>query len=256
MIAIALLCRERPPDHVIAFYLSFVSLGYHVYILPDIGDTNAEIGGIQILSIPDSESAAAGYFEFCPTFRKPSRVIAWDKALYFFNRHATHYDHVWLIEDDVFIPSAQIIVQLDSRHPLADLVSRDHIINTTGELDSWYWWKFVPKNLFPLPWSHSLVCAVRLSRRLLSSLDHLIIQSGVWLHTSTAPSHDQAFRAPFIEFIFHLIALNSAMEIATPPQLSRITWRRKWQPDEISAHHFTHPIKDLAKHAELRQRLS
>lgn len=241
---------------MIAFYRSFLTCGYDVYLLLDSESPVTECGGVRIVSIADHEAAANGYFDFTPIFKKPSRVVAWDKALYFFNRIARQYSHVWFFEDDVFIPTPGIIQQLDMRHAHADIVSRDNILNATGELHSWYWWKFIPRDLFPPPWSHSLVCAARLSRRLLACLDELVIHSGDWLHVDTAPKHTQVFRAPFIEFIFHLLALHNRMEIVTPRELAHITWRRDWQPEEISPRHLTHPVKDFEEHAEIRQRIT
>lgn len=252
MIAIVLLCRSRPPDHIISFYRQFIDQGYHVYLLPDAGDKLTEISGIQIISIDDAVAAEAGYYDFTISFKKPSRAMAWDKALYFFSRIESEYEYVWFIEDDVFIPSERILQQIDLAHPTADLISKDNIINTTGELDSWYWWKYVPSDLLPPPWSRSLVCATRLSRKLLYCLDQLIITSGQMLHIDTAPLRSQPFRAPFIEFMFHTLSLARGLDIVTPKQLSHITWRREWKLNEISMDHITHPIKDFLLHEVIR----
>ncbi len=255
MMAIIVLCRVRPPDHIINFYREFIGLGYAVYLLPDAGDSLQEIGGIQVISIDDADAFAAGYYDSSPSFKKPSRVVAWDKAFYYFNRINLQYDHVWFIEEDVFIPSAEIIQQIDLQHPSADLISRENIINTTGELESWYWWKYVPQDLLPLPWSRSLVCAARMSKRLLACIDQLVIASGHMLHVDTAPSRSQTFRAPFVEFLFHTIALAQGMKVTTPIELSNITWQRDWKLPEISSSRLTHPVKELWLHEEIRRQL-
>ena len=166
------------------------------------------------------------------------------------------HKHVWFIEDDVFIPSVRTLHKIDLDHPTADLLSRDSIINTTGELESWYWCKFVPRDLLPPPWSRSLVCAARLSRTLLDSIDQLINTSGHMLHIDTAPTQSQPFRAPFIEYIFHTLALARGMDIVTPKQLSHITWRHDWNLYEISYNHITHPIKDFSQHEAIRRNFS
>jgi hypothetical protein len=70
LIAIVLLCRSRPPDHIISFYRHFIGQGYQVYLLPDAKDELTEISGIQIISIDDAVAAEAAYYDFTINFKK------------------------------------------------------------------------------------------------------------------------------------------------------------------------------------------
>jgi hypothetical protein len=238
------------------FYRSFLDLGYHVSFFPDHAPPEICAKDLDVVAIGEEAARAAGYFDFCPTFRRASRTVAWDKALFYFCRLNPKFSHVWFIEDDVFVPSTDIIKQLDQRYPDADVLSRDNIVNTTGETDSWYWWQFIPRDVFPLPWAWSLVCAARLSQRLLVNLDQLLRISGDWLHTDTAPVATQRYRAPFIEYIFHTLALSKGMSVATAAELNQITWRGTWLPHELKATAIAHPVKDQELHAAARARMA
>ena len=93
------------------------------------------------------------------------------KSFVFFCYRDASYDNVWFIEDDVFVPNHEIILTIDQKYEKADIISADNVVNRYGvvdDQDGWPWWRLVPKNILPPPWAHSMVCAVRLSRNMLS----------------------------------------------------------------------------------------
>ena len=217
-----------------------------------------------------------GFFGFNPVVNKISKCSAWDKALYFFSNLNTAYDNVWFIEDDVFVPSVEAIVNIDDRHKDADIVSAENNINHTGELESWLWWQHVPKNVFPLPWACSMVCAVRLSKATLKAINHAIsnnranmarkrLINGVLFKCFSLMSrvrqieylerkkrYVQPRKFPFIEFVFHTIAIHNNLKVVAAKELSGIVWRREWSGSEMNKFYLYHPVKDKDKHKTLR----
>ena len=45
-----------------------------------------------------------------------------EKALYYFYKNDINYDHIWFIEEDVFIPTIETIKNIDIKYPDNDLL--------------------------------------------------------------------------------------------------------------------------------------
>ena len=167
-------------------------------------------------------------------------IIAWDKALYYFNHVETGYENVWFIEDDVFFVSEKTVLDIDQKYPKSDLISAFHDINHNGDASvGWNHWFNIIHRIEP-PWAHSLVCACRLSRRLLKRVDEYL--------------HDR--HLIFIESLFNTLALHNSYEITTPSELSTIYYDHKWTEDQIvDPTRIYHPIKSLEMQKSLRQKL-
>lgn len=167
-------------------------------------------------------------------------IIAWDKAIFFFCKLATYYDYVWFIENDVYFQSENQLTFFD-QDPLystADLLVKDHIVNATGNIkEGWDHWINI-QNQIPIPWAHSLVCIIRISRKLLDEVERFI------------------YKRPFIfiEALFNTIAEQQNMTILCPIEFRSILYDEKWY-DETVIHYtnfFFHPIKDEKRHIHFR----
>jgi hypothetical protein len=271
--AIVLLCF-RPDEQMIAFYRGFQQHGYHVYVLVDDNHWQTENSqGIQYIQIDDSLCVAEGFYGLNPEIKKPSNCSAWDKAVYFFSKEKTSYDNVWFIEDDVFIPALQTIVSIDRKYGDADLISASNTINTTGELLSWWWWQFIPKNVLPLPWAASMVCAVRISQLTLQHVGQLIQEQRAKMNDKRLLNqllyglfmlfipkikwrYWQYRKYPFIEYLFHTVVIHQGLKVIKADELSGIVWRKEWTVSEMNVSGLYHPIKDKQLHHTLRLQMA
>ena len=59
-----------------------------------------------------------------------------EKALYYFCTHDIDFDHIWFIEDDVFIPNITTIDYLDNKYPHGDLLcASNSVVNTQSDVE-------------------------------------------------------------------------------------------------------------------------
>lgn len=269
------LCH-RPSAEQLSFYQSFCEIGYDVaVVVDDISWPISILPQLHVIRMSDEDCMAAGFMGVNPAIRKPLPVSAWDKALCDIHQSEKPFSHVWLIEDDVLIPSPAALVAIDCSHPTADLVTASSTVFRSadawpGPRLGWMWFDHMPKRLLPLPWAHGMVCAVRLSERLaqeatsflrchaaaieqqncrrqrLSTVLSRCRLPQAWVRRLGRPQH------LFIEYLFHTLATHAQMEIATPEELSTVLWRHCWQPDAMLHTHFYHPVKNLEDHPHLR----
>ncbi|CAF1135811.1 unnamed protein product [Rotaria sordida] len=200
---------------------------------------------LHFIQVDNNQCVSNGYRNSL-TLIWEKECLAWDKALYYFCRlNGKTYDFVWLVEEDVFIPSVHALIVLNGQccNQEYDLVCQRNHYNLHGALESltWRFW-FDAKDKFPLPWYHSMICAVGLSRRLLIKIDEYV----------TA----RCF-LPFIEYFFNTIAMHEQLHVYCPPELSTINYRHDWILKEIrqSPMNWYHPIKDMKRQQQLRERL-
>ncbi len=176
--------------------------------------------------------------------RDHKRPSAWNKAVYHFTHRYLSYENIWFIEDDVFIPCGQSIIDLDIKYAEYELLAASHNINKTGSLDGWQWWKEVPAFL-PPPWAHSMVAACRVSKNLL----HIV--------RDFALEHKSQSGVLFIEFIFNTLALHNNLKVKEVNELVNIisNMAASKSPFDLSAIKkdcLYHPVKDIMLHDRLR----
>ena len=166
----------------------------------------------------------------------PKTPSAWDKALYYFClKNAA--EHVWFIEEDVFIPRANILDEINVKYPTTDLVTKQHVLEKDDP--AFYWW-FDGEGKMDRPYYRSLVCASRVSRRLLNLV---------------AKMAKEKRTVCFLEILFSSLAHNNNFTIEQIPELQSIIFRHSWTKDTVHMNGLFHPVKNVAEHTEFRNHL-
>jgi hypothetical protein len=240
MIAIALLTLN-PKAELIEFYKRVHGSHYDFYCFVDENSTERILDDfVNYIHMDDLFCKQNGFHRFNPVIKKgPCNVSSWDKAILYFCRLNKAYEHVWFIEDDVFVPDISLFESIDTRFPKDDLLSPENIINKSGELESWHWWPLAAVSNLPLPWAHSMVCAMRVSKKLIKLVDQYVTQN------KDSPK--------FIEYIFHTLALHNALSVNVVKNLSGIVWRKNWEPGELNGETLYHPVKSIDQQTEFRR---
>jgi len=269
MNAIAVL-THTPHPKLVEFYKRFVNLGYDVFFVVDDNEFEGEDRAATFVHVDDAKCRARGFFNLNPAIKKESGCSAWDKALYYFCRTDTSYDNVWFIEDDVFVPRPETVSNIDRKYGQADIISQDCFVNERGALDlyDWFWWRFVPRHQLPLPWAASMLCAVRLSKKLLSTFHMFMRASALRLRLANRVMSVVNFlrrrqeQSPFprkcffIEYMFHTLALHNQLSIVTAHELRGISWRTEWAVTDMNVDCLYHPVKDITSHELYREVLA
>ena len=228
----------NPPIELIRFAEKIVD-GYDVYIMVDNNDyVIPEHKDITFLKYAQGIAESFGYLG-CVLWVQ-DRASSRCKSLYHFGHVNKSYDTLWMIEEDVFIPSKNTIRHLDDLYPDGDLLSTGHEVNKTGELESWPWWEKI-KGKTPLPWAKSMISSIRVSRSLLSAIDKHAQQNKSLL---------------FDETLFNTIAMHENLKIVTPPELNNIVyWHRQWDVNEFKPFFMYHPMKNWTDHNDYKTKL-
>ena len=213
-------------------YNILICIDNNSYILPIY-----EVDLITIIKIPDGVAERNGFKN--SVSYTPNRSCSRDKALYYLCvNNMNLYNNIWMIEEDVFIPSVDTIYNIDLKYPKADLLCRSNFINTTGELKSWDNYKKIV-NKIQLPWCHSMVCAVRISNTLLDIINKFVKIKNELL---------------FCETFFNTLAYHNNLLIIPINELSWIKYNNRNDLDLTSYNrdYLYHPIKDIQQHVNLR----
>lgn len=184
-----------------------------------------------IVHISDEESEKNG-FKNSSKVTIPKLCVAWDKVLYFLCRKKLDLDFVWIVEEDVFIPSIKSILEMTLKYNEFDLVCRSNGINENGNRREWHW-KHVPQHIQP-PWACSMVCAVGVSRKMLGIIDEYV----------------KKYKSlTFIEFMFNTLAHQNNLNVMCADELSTIEYNRNWTNEQIkTATKWLHPVKNISLH--------
>lgn len=236
---ICLICFE-PNDMWIKFLSKFNS--YDIYICVD--DNNIDYKekyihymNIHIIQIKEEDCKNNGFIDTNFAIRK--YISGWDKALYYFSKINTNYDNVWFLEDDVFFYNEETLLNIDSKYNDSDMLSNQYYENLLGENTDWLWPKI--KIRIPPPYYCAMVCAVRMSKILLSKIKDY------------ANEYMTLF---FLEALFSTICKTNNLKYDIPSELWSIAYRRNYNDDELNKSNLYHPIKDMNKHTYYRNMLS
>jgi hypothetical protein len=168
------------------------------------------------------------------------KVNAWDKAIFYFIYINSSYDHVWFIEDDVLILSDDTLINIDAKFPDSDLLSSSNSPSKQHEVENHEWFWDFAIYLFGFPAYCSMVCACRMSKNMLLTINSVA---------------QQIKFIPFIEFSFNTIAMRANLKVDCPLQMSTLIYKNDWNIDDFkqNKHNLFHPIKDYHKHGIYRQ---
>lgn len=119
---------------------------------------------IQFIHIDDDTSVKNGFKNSCKYVSFSKDAVAWDKAFYYFGCNEHPYDFVWLIEDDVYIPSTKVLYDITEKYNIYDVVV-GKVINDTGYGNNWHHWKYVKPHMKG-PYLSARVCSAGVSRKL------------------------------------------------------------------------------------------
>ena len=164
-----------------------------------------------------------------------------EKALYYFYKNDINYDHIWFIEEDVFIPTIETIKNIDIKYPDNDLLVSGNNIERKKRT---YWhWNLVNKQLnnkISLPYAKAMICAIRCSKKMLECIFN----------------HTLKYKTLFqCEAMFNTIALYNNLNVKVIEELKTIVWKKEngWKKNEININNLYHPIKSIEKQYKLRK---
>jgi hypothetical protein len=185
---------------------------------------------LQLLQIPDEKCLQHNYQKTI-WLGGGRHITSWDKALLYFGILNKNYSFVWLIENDVFIPSVQAFRSLHELYSnSSDLIVPRVGLNLLGNATVWLWGMVVGQ--FVPPWSCSMVNVVGLSRRMLIAIDDYV----QWLG-----------QVPFHEYFFNTLAMQLNFTIVTPTELSTDVHSASYSFEDIrkQPNNIWHPFKRL-----------
>jgi hypothetical protein len=196
------------------------------------------IENVNIVQVPDEVCISTNYYK-SSCWSNLKDIVSWDRALYYFNRVKTDYQHVWFLEDDVFIMSEKVIDKINEKYTDSDLLCAFHEINQNGDIHhGWNHWVNVIHRI-GTPWAHSLISASRLSRRLLEKVDNYVSDRHLM----------------FIEALFNTLSLHYNFKVDNPDELKdTITYDKKWNRDDIDELKVYHPFKNIEDHLYIRNK--
>ena len=219
---------------------------YDIYIVVDNLKFDTEIykekySNIHFVKITDDDCIQSGYIHssYMPTSSlKFNEIISWDRALHYFTNVNTDYQHIWFLEDDVFLYNEQTLLNIDKKYQNSDILCKEK--NPQPKENEWQWFWPAIQVLFPPPYFHSPICAVRMSKTLLSNINEYVKQSK---------------RLFFIEAMFLSIAYRNNLIYEHCTELDQLYWRRDWKREEFNKDKIFHPIKNIEEHLSIRHYL-
>tara|TARA_B100001287_G_scaffold276730_1_gene289020 strand:+ start:47841 stop:48560 length:720 start_codon:yes stop_codon:yes gene_type:complete len=212
----------------------------NIYICID--DNNHEIpnydGKIKVIKYENKVAEEKGYKS--TYLWKNNESISRDKALYHFCVNDIKFEYIWFIEEDVFIPTVNTIIDIDNKYLEGDLlVSKHDVFNVDIEdLEDWHWLHLRKQIKLPKPYAKSMICAIRCSKKLLDSIKNYVnMYNNLFLD----------------ECLFNTIAMQNGLSIKIIPELKTITWNTEWSKNTIKKQNLYHPIKSIKEQYEYRK---
>jgi hypothetical protein len=235
-----------PAAEFYAFAAQLQNDTYDVYVVVDdnqrpltIHPRDAHKLKDKIVRLDERVCVQRGFYGSLLYNKKP---CARDKALCFLA--SLPFDHAWLLEEDVFVPSTTTLASLDAKYPTGDLLCKEfhHLLHTPRDFQpGWHWAWLKPQIHCPLPWAATMICAARLS----AALVHTIARY--------AATHRRLF---LDEALFPTLALQAKLDIQCIPELNHLLFQDTTGTTDI--HNIQqmclyHPVKNMAMHDLYRE---
>ena len=255
---------KNPPDDFYKLIKDFIP-NHKVYVCIDDNNHKVDWEGVEIIQMDENIPHQAGYHSMhldkFPKFYNKS--ISREKAHYYIHKNLDT-NHVWFIEEDVFIPRHDLLKQIDDEFKDSDLLIRD--IQTKETHPNWPHWNGPTGDGFGIIHSNgtwlsgekisykdlkrSMIAAVRVSKKFVECMDmylHDHNRIGLFMDECCIPT------------LAHLYNL----KIDCPKELGYILWRDGKQKDDeyilfpyskdkVNENMMYHPIKDLKRQITLR----
>ena len=232
-------------------YQVYVVIDNNQYVVPaEAAEAVAKI--TKIIRMEEMACALQGFYGSLLYF-KNKKPCARDKALcYFSTTTAATFDsfgsfgYLWLLEEDVFVPHINTIANLDQKYPRGDLLCKrcdGNIIRTPTDLrenaNKWHWPQIQKTIKCPLPWAATMICAVRISPRLLDVI------------AQYAARHKQLF---LDEVLFLTLARHAKLHILFIEEMNHLNYKEPpiKKMTQINPMYLYHPVKNTALHDTFR----
>lgn len=234
--AYALLCRKVYDIQLKLIQKMILSNLYNHYTFfvfidennQDIKRFESEYKNIKFIKINDHICLEKGYKNM--TYSIAKTHVSWDKSIYYFCEIDNSYNYIWFVEDDVFVPNPEAIYYLDNKYTNYDLLTKENIMSISYDNKGWHWHLGI--NNAPLPLFKSLVCTLRISKKLLNIVKN----------------YAQTFKKLFfLEIMFPTLSAHNKLKSTIIPELTTIVYRFPWEDkgNLIRKNFLYHPIKDL-----------
>ena len=238
----------KPLNDWLHFINNLSKPNYNIYVSIDNDDyvVSNNYKNIHYINYSQKECEQKGFNHALAPFHV-DRPSGWDKAIYHFCVKDTSYDYVWFVEDDVFVPTIDTISNIDKKYPKSDLLCTGDNNNqesfcTVFDIETKQqtkWWYHLAFGKIQLPWATSMVCACRLSKKLLTLINKYVKEHNTLLYH---------------EFMFTTIALHNKLIVNYPEEL-KILWRYNWTFEEMNVNNLYHPVKSISRQLEFRNKL-
>jgi len=200
---------------------------------------------INYIKIDNNECMENGFIYTEETFisndYNKKLISSWDKCLYYFTCINLDYDHLWIIEDDVLIPSVEAFNKINEKSDNNDLITAANKKATVEDAKNNIWhWSYAFMVFSEETYCYcSMVCCCRLSKRLLLEIKKIIKKTNL---------------VPLNEFLFNTTAMKNNFSVYNPIELSSIVFRQDWKIEDFKEHpnYLYHPIKDYNNHNKYR----
>jgi len=243
--AVCIICKNPPDISMVEFYNSFNN--YDVYMVFDdnkedyitlIKKNHPHLNNINFIQMDEKKCQEAGIQYLADVGNNTSKGFGWEKGLYSFAISNTNYNHVWLLEEDVFIFDESTLINIDEKYGDKDILCNSSY--EEGKLNEWLW-KFISIPFNP-PYYCGMMCACRLSKKYLQIIKQYA-------------SHNK--RLFFLEAFFPTLAKYSNLDVVpNPNELLTITYNSEFNYDKFNKTDLFHPCKDVKEHTFLRHYLN
>lgn len=212
---------------------------YDIYVIIDDESKNyteiyaKDYPNIQFIQVSSEDCLKSGFID--TNFAINKLISGWDKALYYFAIKNTTYGKVWFIEDDVFFYKESTIINIDKKYKDADLLSNEIIKNNKRNNREWLWSRI--KINGDLPYYKGMMCAVRMSRSLLSCIKVYATKNKTLY---------------FLEALFPTICSKHGLKGRSIEELQNIYYRHTFAVDDLNKNELFHPMKDITAHEKFR----